>query len=438
MATQVRRLRLLIGSALVCALAIVGCSGPQEGDGDASQPRVQQRAEPSGLNVPMASTVDLVKTVQLYADEEQQLPVVPLRGGRQLTLEFDLMEPSGRTLSVYFYHADRNWERDLFAGEYMTSFERDELFDYTASRNTQVRYTHYTYKFPNSNIGFRISGNYILRVTEQGREDEVLFERAFFVTEDAAALQFGIDNLIVGGGFPSSQPTLSFRPPQALAGNVFDYNVCFLRNGRLETARCSNDASLTQQPDLLFYLQPERAFPPASGDYFLDLRTIRVGGMVEATDRTVQPYRVALEPDYARFASSSIDPLLNGQTVISTVRDVGTPDLEGEYVEAVFRYVPDNEERLPGGVYLTGSFNDWSVDLGKELRWVPENKRYEGSLLLKQGQYEYRYTSPDRRVRRQLNTAMPRPENTYAAFVYFDDVSLNTDRLLAAQSIIAR
>ena len=431
-------MQLLIGCALLCMLAMTGCSGPQEEeDGSGQQPRVP-RAEPSGLNVPLASTVDLIKTVQLYADEEKQLPVVPLQSGRQLTLEFDLMEPSGRTLSIYFYHADRNWERDLFAGEYMTSFERDELFDYTASRNTQVRYTHYTYKFPNGNIDFRISGNYILRVTEQGQEDEVLFERPFFVTEDAAALQFDVDNLIVGGGYPSSQPTLSFRPPQALAGNVFDYNVCFLRNGRLETARCSNDASLTQQPNLLFYLQPERAFPPSAGDYFLDLRTIRVGGVVEATDRTTQPYRVVLEPDYARFASSSIDPLLNGQTVVSTVRDVGTPDIEGEYVDALFRYVPDNEERLSGGVYLTGSFNDWSVDLGNELRWVSENKRYEGTILLKQGQYEYRYTSPDRRVRRQLNAALPRPENTYAAFVYYDDVSLNTDRLLAAQSIIAR
>jgi hypothetical protein len=259
------------------------------------------------------------------------------------------------------------------------------------------------------------------------------------VTEDAAAVQFGIDNLIVGGGYPSSQPTLSFRPPQALAGNVFDYNVCFTRNGQPSSARCSSEPSLTQQPNLLFFLQPEGAFPPAAADYFLDLRTIRVGGAVEANDLSTQPYRVTLEPDYARFASSSIDPLLNGQTIVSAVvRDVGNADLQGEYVEAEFRYVPEEEARLSGGVYITGSFNDWAFDLANEMTWVPENKRYEGTVLLKQGQYEYRYTSPDRRVQRQLNTALPRPENTYAAFVYYDDVSVQTDRLLAVQSTIAR
>ena len=426
---------------LIVPLLLVACSAPQEaGEETPNRRRPAARAEAPRTNLNLEAPLDKVQTIQLYAGEEDELPVVALRNRRSLTLEFDLMEGTGRPLSAYFYHANRDWERDLIASEYLTSFHRDDLFDYQISRSTQVSYTHYTYSFPNENIGFRISGNFIIRVTEQGREDEVLFERAFFVTENATATQFGIDNVMVRGqSFPSAQPILTFTPPSSLIGNVFDYNVCFVRNGQFERTRCSGNPSLTQQPDLLFYLQPEDAFEPQEGDYFLDLSTLRVGGAIEHTDLSVSPYQITLEPDYARFPSSSVDPLLNGQAVVSeAVRDRGDPDTEGEYAQIFFRYVPPDEARLPGGLLLTGSFNGWGFDLANELRWVADQGYYEGDLLLKQGQYEYRYTSPDPQVRRQLQTALPRPENMYAAFVYFSDTTLQTDRLLAYQHILAR
>ena len=100
--------------------------------------------------------------------------------------------------------------------------------------------------------------------------------------------------------------------------------------------------------------------------------------------------------------------------------------------------MPDGEQPLPGGLFVVGSFSGWAIDLAREMRWVAERRRYEVTLLVKQGTYEYRYTSPDRQVRRALRNPLPRPENFYAAFVYFSDTSLQTDRLLATQNIRAR
>jgi hypothetical protein len=232
---------------------------------------------------------------------------------------------------------------------------------------------------------------------------------------------------------------LSFTPPPSLAGNVFDYNVCFVRNGQLERSRCSDRPSLAQQPELLFFLQPEDAFGPQEGDYFLDLSNLSLGGRVESADRSVTPYAITLEPDYARFPSSGIDPLLNGQAVLSDAdRYVGDADTQGEYARVHFRYVPPDENPLPGGVFITGSFNGWSFDLANELSWEASSGHYVGSLLIKQGKYEYRYTSPDPQVRRLLLPGLPRAENLYTAFVYFSDVSLNTDRLLAFQHLRAQ
>ena len=132
----------------------------------------------------LAPTDAAVRSVQLYRGREATLPVMQLdrRGERTsepLTLEFDLVNTRGRTLSVYFYHADRSWNRDLSPAEYLEAFQQDNLVEYEISGATEVPYVHYEYTFPNETIQFRISGNYIVRVTEQGDEEAVLFERAF-------------------------------------------------------------------------------------------------------------------------------------------------------------------------------------------------------------------------------------------------------------------
>ena len=383
----------------------------------------------------MVTTVDEVRSIQLYALRENALPIHQLRGGPSLTLEFDVLGNAPRPLSIYFYHANRDWERDLYRSEYMSSFHRDDLYDYEMSTTTRLPYIHYRYEFPNTNTGFLLSGNYVLRISEQGQEDRALFERPFYVVEGSAPSILSLENVLAGGqSGPVIQPFLRFTPPPDIMGGVFNYSVCFLRNGDHRTPRCTERPSLTVQPDLLFYLDPSDGFRNQEGNYYVDLRRLQPGGHVEKISLVTSPYEVLLYPDYARFPSTSADPLLSGQSVISRAQTYsGDPDTSGEYAQVQFRYVPPDEQRLPGGVYLAGSFNGWRIDLAKQLRWVPDQGYYEGAMLLKQGEHEYRYTSPDPAVRRALRVRLPRPDNQYTALVYYRDASYNTDRLLAYQ-----
>ena len=421
---------MALGRGLLAGLLMVAaaCAAPPETE------RPRSRA-PLAQGLAYEPPVDEVRTVQLYARQETALPIYRMGGGPPLTLEFDLMGVQARPLSVYFFHANRDWRRDLMRGEYLSGFQRDDLFDYSMSTNTQVRYTHYRYTFPNSTIGFRLSGNYILRVSEQGAEDEVLFEQPFYVAEDIGPVSLDLQNLLAGGrSVPSVQPLLRFTPPGEIAGGVFNYSVCFIRNGQHRAPRCSQRPNLSVQPDLLFYLEPEESFRQQEGDYYVDLRRLVPGGHVERVSLTSSPYEVLLQPDYARFPSTSADPLLSGQSVISRAHTYAQdPDTGGEYARVSFRYVPPDEEPLAGSIYITGSFNGWGIDLGRALRWSSEKKLYEGSLLIKQGEYEYRYTSPDPYVRQALRAPLPRVDNQYTALVYYRDAAYNTDRLLAFQ-----
>jgi len=424
-------------AAAVLLTFLFGCAGTDEANEDTRGPsRIQQ---PDFVEMDLAAADQDVQTVQLYpTGQEGELPFIELDGGRTLTLEFDLISTQGRPLSAYFYHADRIWRRDLSPSEYLESFQRDDVSDYNISSGTQVPYIHYDYEFPNDAIRFLISGNYIVRVTEQGDEEAVLFERAFFVTEQSASLEFVTDMVIVGGGYPSTQPIAFLRPPTGVHGNVFNYNVCFVRNGRFDMARCSDRPSLMNQPELQFYLEPEYSFEPEGAPYFLDLSNLRSSVSIAASDFVESPFRIYLEPDYARFGGTGFSRLLTGQTVVSGAVQMADADIRAEYVLTRFSYVPPDERQIGGDVILTGSFNDWRYDPANKLTWVPDEGRYEVDVLIKQGQYEYRYLTRDRRTVRSLRGNMPRSENQYAAMVYYDDVSLSTDRLIAVRQTLSQ
>ena len=416
---------LLIGLLTGCA-GTEETSQPAEGVGGARQAS-------SGGSVNLAERASDVGVVQLYPDgDEADLPI--LQGSRPLVLEFDLMGDEGRPLSIYFYHADRNWQRDLSPVEYMTGYRRDNLNNYTFSRATLPSYTHYEYVFPNDQINFSVSGNYIMRVTEQGAEDEVLFEQPFFVSEERVTPRLSFQRLMVGGGSaPSIQPILQFTPPEVLGTAAFDYNACFFTNGRYQQARCSDRARPAGQ-GVQFELDPQRAFEAQRANYFLDISDLRVGAQIAETNLSTTPGQVILEPDYARFPDGGEAPLLNGQPRLSGMTgNVADPDLTAEYVEVRFSYVPPDERPLSSAPIITGSFNNWQRDVKNAMAWQPDSRQYEGTVLIKQGQYEYQYVSDDPRLRRELRRNLPRTGSLYTAFVYYADAGLGSDRLLAVQ-----
>lgn len=435
-------MRWIAGMLIVLLLA--GCAGSKEAeDGEKKRKRVRraQPTLPEPFAIDLAEQDSTIRSVQLHHTAgEALLPIAEMRTHNSLTLAFDILGSRAKSLDVYFYHANQSWERDLFPAEYLGSFQRDNVLNYNPSLATEIDYTHYQYTFPNDNIQFLVSGNYIIRVTESGYEDEPLFERPFFITEQATSIGFGVDNVMVTGrGFSSIMPIVRFQPPSDLQASIFDYNVCFVQNGRFALARCSDRPMLADQPTLQFFLENHYTFAPAEANYFMDISQIRPGGDIDGTDVTVSPYEVFLEPDYARFADGDNAPLLNRQAIIATApADVNEPRVNGQYVWVYFSYVPNPQTRVGGPVYVVGSFNGWVPTPDTRLFWNIDTRRYEGRVLMKQGQYEYHFVSTDPFAQKNLQQGLPRFQSLYTALVYVRDVRLATDRLLAVSDIVTQ
>ncbi|MFB6098675.1 MAG: type IX secretion system plug protein domain-containing protein [Salinibacter sp.] len=411
----------------------LGCKSTEQSSPTRRTSSPSSSSPSSTVQPDVAAPAEGVQTIQLYrGDDESSLPVVPLDGGAALTLEFDLLRQNGRPLSIYFQHADRHWRRDLSSSQILESFQHDRLLDYRSSRGTEVPYVHYVYRFPNDEIRFRLSGNYILRVTERGRRDSVLFEQPFFVAEGAGSLQVGAEPVVVPGQpQPSRRPSARYTPPSRIRGDPFGYTVCFVRNGRLADTRCKERPLLVRQPELKFRLDRDRAYAPITAGYNLDLSVLRSTDQIARIDRTRSPVRIVLSPDYARFMGSPSSQGLKGQTVIrAALTGRVDPALSAEYVETTFAFVPAGGRPYSRPLILTGSFSGMTPNRGTTMRWNSSRGRYEGTVLLKQGTYQYFYSSSDPAFAKQMRGTRTRTTGTYTAFVYYRDARYNTDRLL--------
>ena len=131
--------------------------------------------------------------------------------------------------------------------------------------------------------------------------------------------------------------------------------------------------------------------------------------------------------------------MLTGQPIIEgAVFGVSDPSTQAEYVQAAFSFVPQDEEQLLGPVILTGAFNNWLIDPGNRLAWNAEQRRYEGTFLLKQGRYRYRYVVEDPVERERQRRDIGLAPALYTALVYVRDFTRNTDRLIATRSVVSR
>jgi hypothetical protein len=424
---------------LALAAGLSACAATEEGARPRSAPPT---AGTSGFT---PSAVDArVQTVQLHTSgRESALPAITLGSGQTLTLSFDLLDDAvGGPVSVAFYHADRHWNRRLLPVEFLRGFQTDDIRTYEPSVGTRVRYTHYTYRFPNPTIEFTRSGNFIVRVTELGDERAVLFERPFFITEGSAEVDLSLQSGIGAGlGGPFLQPVARVRPPSRFDSPLYDFDVCFARDGRFDLVRCTGEPSLLGAAMYQFFLPRERAFGPPAPRYALDLSILGAGPQIASVDLTARPPRITLAPDDARFSTAFFDEgLLAGQSlVVSVVQDAPDPSRQAEYAEVTFRYVPPGRERVAGRVVLSGSFNGWALDPAFALRWNAEEGVYETTALVKQGRHTYTYYVEDpveqERRRRELDLGRP---TLYTALVYLRDPALNTDRLVAVQNLMGQ
>jgi len=145
--------------------------------------------------------------------------------------------------------------------------------------------------------------------------------------------------------------------------------------------------------------------------------TLNIGRSVLGEDL----YHTYLYTDEARIHQPySLFPDINGNFIIR--------NLYGEYqnVEADYSWVYFSLETLEDlrgkEVYVSGNFNNWKLNNSNKMNYNSENGLYEGSILMKQGFYNYQYVTKDKNgyiSNHDIDGSHYQTENDYTVLVYY-------------------
>ncbi len=367
-------------------------------------------------------------------------PILDLNSRGQLILRFDDILGGDIDYNYKIIHCDKDWNQSqLDELEYISGFNDEEIDTWSYSNGTQIDYTQYELRIPNEDVQPTLSGNYLLVVYEDDTKDLIL-SRRFMVVEGQVKVEAEVRRAAVANKIKSHhQITLSI--------NFEDYDIpnpqrevfiSILQNGRWDNAINNVQPIFVSGFNMQFDIANRLIFGGGKEFRFADLRSIRYPGYgVNSIDRHKDHIDVLLALDKSRYNSLLFDyDDLNGNFVIEN-KDQSDDELTGQYVDTHFTLL-DKNPNLQDDVYVIGKFTDWQCLSENRLVYDTTYQSYIGSLLLKQGYYDYQYVRKNKEGvidYDHYEGNLFDTENDYMILVYYRSFNNRYDRLIGARVI---
>ncbi len=380
-------------------------------------------------------TVELYRTGWRMSD-----PVLQKDEDNTLRLDFDDLSDTPETYYYTFIHCDADWKpTDLLPEDYLDGFTENEIRDYESSVNTTVPYVHYHLTFPNEDIRFRITGNYVVKVYYDMERDHPAFTARFMITSAEVRIAAtvmrtnGPDRLrnqqllvtVDYGGLPLRSP-------------VDELYVIVRQNGRWDNAIRKPVPSENGNGRLVYGLPSGIIFSGGNEFRNLDLKSVRYQSPgIARIDYNPPYYNVILEPSAMRSTGPYLTKKdLNGRFFIENSRG-STSDTDADYFN-VFFTLPANFP-FEGNVFIFGALSQWNYNRNNRMLYNEKQHQYEATMILKQGMYNYLYAvktpgAPRGDITR-IEGSHWETENDYTILVYYRDPGERYDRLVGVNTV---
>ncbi len=378
-----------------------------------------------------------IKTVQLYplgSKSNTQLlsAAIPLRGNQQLVLEFDELFNDAFTYQVKYIRCDANWQKSNLSDlEFLTTYNEFTIDEYEYSFNTKTPYVHYRIVLPKPTL----SGNYVLVVYADGDESDIILSKKFLVYENRVTFtdQYGFSGVNNASRFNQQLRFEVNYKGMGIQNPRDQVSVSILQNQRWDIAHTNLKPTFIREGDYKLeyrYFTEETMFPGGNEFRYFDLRSIKYfGENVKTAHIEKDQIFTWLEDDKRKseFAYSTVLMDLNGQFVIDNVEGFN-PIIENDYSKVEFSLV---SPKINGNVYIVGALNDWKRSKDNALVYNKELGAYKGSLILKQGWYNYQYlVESSSHPLNYFEGDWSATNNQYQIIVYYRPYDLSTDLII--------
>lgn len=377
-----------------------------------------------------------IKSVLFYVNEQTtSLPIVPIN--KSITLRFDDLNADDSTYYYTVERANADWEKsDLFQADYMDGYDDIRIRDFSYSVGTLQSYIQYRLELPNTQTRLKKSGNYVLKIWDDARN--LILQKRFVIVDEAISIGLRVKRAQDLDTFQSHQSVqmslitdgLNLRVPEE------QLRVFVAQNQQWQTWRSAGKATYTLGDKLEFNYKPETLFAAGNEYHFFETQDIRGGGGNVAYVLRDDVFVSVLAPQWVRAGRPyTYAPDINGDFRINTFQGVN-PHTESDYTKVVFSLFAE-DFLFDAAHYVVGDFNQHIKSDENKLRYNAETERFETTLLLKQGIYNYKFVSTDydgNSYNNLISGSYWPTENTYWAFVYYRPIGARCDELIAVGS----
>ncbi len=387
---------------------------------------------------------DDLKTVKIRKlGTEFSIPAIDLMSNEAILLSFDDISENPGTYSYSLTHCNSNWESSsLFYSDYMDGFEVNEIRDFSFSSATIISYMHCKLEIPNNDVKLKISGNYIIKVFNTYKPDEVLIQKRFLVYQPLAGIEASIRQPSAGlMRYSGQQLNLTINAGSFRITDPFT---------EIKTVVCQNNISQGCFREIkpvfidgakIDYTQPDALIFDGGNEYrIFDTKNIRYAGQgVRGITYKGSMFHVLLSSDKSRRNQkyTSISDF-NGHYVVNLERsDQG--NIEADYFWAYFSLSTPMELDEGNKVYVYGELTNWMLSPSNEMVYNPVEGIYELRLLLKQGAYNYAYmvgnSSKNTVDFTHFEGSFFDTENTYTIMVYYKPLGARYEKIIGYSSL---
>ncbi len=363
------------------------------------------------------------------------LPIPIVLMGNRITWSFDELTQEQRFLEYAIVHCNRNWEISSRISEfdYLDGFSTAYLRDSDISRTAITPYTSYQLTLPNDDMGWLISGNYVLFIWDTDT-NEMLLSRRFVVMDRVLSAQAEITSSLTGNNRLQAQEVkLEVAIPDAGIDNpVLNLHANIYQDYDWKAAHENLSVVNQDRDNLSFYLPGRSPFKSIKQYRIADLRSVFFSGFgIKFVENQENGYFAAVNPGLPLGEQMAFYQDVD-QDGGFTIMNTDDPSDDPEYVELLFTYLP-RDPSVEKDIYVLGKFNDYRQDEGSKMIFDAKNKLYYKKLILKQGVYNYAYSISKEADRIDYEEAQgydARSSHIYTAIIYYRDLSKNYDQAI--------
>ncbi len=383
-----------------------------------------------------------IHTVLLYNSSlEQSFPLIELGSSEYLQLKFDDFNDTYTSYSYTIEHCDADWKiTSISPVEYIRGFNRNFITEYKFSSNTNQNYIHYQLQFPNTDIQFIISGNYILKVFPTDNEENIVFKSRFCIYENKVEVSTqSRRSTVINNRNKNQKIDFIINCQEYKIDNPFDQlKVVVMQNNNWNTAKWNRKPSFFDINRLTYDHVDANDFEGINEYRRFDARSFRFLGENLVKIESDTAWDLYVKQDYPKNPLRYAQEFDNNGNYFIKRSDMGNSDYQADYVHMhlAFNYGAQNPY---GDYYILGRFNNWQANDKSKMTYNFTTHNYEANLYLKQGIYDYiiGFKTAKSNFIDYSNTEgnFYETRNDYRILVYYRRTGMRFDQLIAVKEL---